>query len=55
MLWAVPALDFWVIFLFFCAGMVVAGLACVLMAKFLTRRWGRGRGGEGKDIDWPKL
>lgn len=48
-------MDFQVIFLFFSAGVVVAGLACVLAAKFLTEGWERQGGREGKDVAWPKL
>lgn len=54
LLQAVPAVAFQVIFLFFYAGLVVAGLAHILVAKFLTKGSGREGGRKGKDIAWPK-
>lgn len=48
---ALPAWGLQVIFLLFCAGVVAAGLAHVLVAKFLTTGEEEGR----VDVAWPLL
>lgn len=48
LLQAAPAVAFQVIFLFFYAGLVMAGLAHILVAKFLTKGSGR-EGREGRE------